>query len=394
MPHDQALYQWQRRVATRFPDLPTAHAGWLANASYAIALARSAAVTAAALRLATLLGVALSTARQRLRELYQPAAIKAGRRRVAFDHVTCFGPLLAWATSGCPGRRRLALAIDPTDLSGRFLILTASVLYRSCAIPVAWHVQPAHQAGSWNDRWAELLAELRERLGEGWEVVVLSDRGLESAALFRTIAGLGWHPLMRVKAAGTFRPDGWRKGYPVGRFAGAVGRRWHGAGVAYPGSERLRCTLLACWTEGHEGPWLVLTDLGPRSADVAWYGWRAWIEQGFKKLKSGGWQLEKNRMDDPERVARWLAAVALATLWALETGGGDEPLGWAGGLSGLASSGLSLFELGATWLQGALMVGRRLPRGRWHRRPWTIAGHPSDPLEEQDFLQAAQGLPL
>ena len=41
---------------------------------------------------------------------------------------------------------------------------------------------------------------LAAALGSGWQVLVLSDRGLESPDLFRTIVGLGWHPLMRVKA--------------------------------------------------------------------------------------------------------------------------------------------------------------------------------------------------
>ena len=164
--------------------------------------------------------------------------------------------------------------------------------------------------------------------------------------------------------------------------------------MAYPGSERLRCTLLADWSHGHEQAWLVLTDLRPATADPAWYGWRSWIEQGFKRLKSGGWQLERCRMADPERVARWLAAVALATLWALEAGGGDEALGWAGGLAGLGAMGLSLFELGATWLQQALARGRRLPSGRWHRMRWPVARHPRDTLKEADLAKAAQGLPL
>jgi hypothetical protein len=393
MPHDRALYQWSDRLATHFPDLPEAHRGWLATASYGIALARCGAVSAAALKLAVLFGLTLDAARQRLRELYQPAAVKPGRRRHQFDPVLCFGPLLRWAAAGCAGRR-ITLAIDPTDLGGRFLILTVSVLYRSCAIPVAWHVQPAHQAGSWNDRWKELLGALRDRLGGGWEVVVLSDRGLESPDLFGAITALGWHPLMRVKAHGKFRPEGWHKGYPMGGFAAAVGRRWKGAGVAYPGGTKLRCTLLACWGEGHEGPWLVLTDLAPAGADVAWYGFRAWIEQGFKRLKSGGWQLEKNRMTDADRVARWLAAVALATLWALETGGGDEAVRWAGGLAALESCGVSFFEQGATRLQQALARGGRLPRGRWRATMLTIDPRPSDPLEEQDFCQNPQSLPL
>jgi DDE family transposase len=393
MPHDQALYQWNDRLATHFPELPAAHRGWLATASFGIALARCAAVSAVALQLAPRLGLALTTARQRLRELYQPAAVKAGHRRQDFDPTTCFGPLLRWATAGSTDRR-LAVALDPTDLAGRFLVLTISVVSRSCAIPVAWHVQPIHGVGSWNDRWKRLLGELRDRRGDGWEVLVLTDRGLESPELFRAIAAPGWHPLMRVKARGKFRPAGWHRGYPMGQFAAAVGRRWKGAGRAYPGGSKLPGTLLACWEAGHEGPWLVLTELAPAAAEVGWYAWRSWIEQGFKRLKSGGWQLERNRMTDPERVARWWAAVAVATLWALEVGGGDAALGWAGGLMALAAVGLSLFRLGACWLQQALMEGREAPRGRWHAAAWPIDPRPSDPLQEQDLCQTAGSLPL
>src|SRR5690242_5673682 len=90
----------------------------------------------------------------------------------------------------------------------------------------------------------------RVRHCHGARPAVASDRGLESPELFRTITGLGWHPLMRVKAHGTFRPEGWHKGYPMKRFAGAVGRRWKGRGMAYPGGSRLPGTLLACWEEG------------------------------------------------------------------------------------------------------------------------------------------------
>jgi hypothetical protein len=33
---------------------------------------------------------------------------------------------------------------------------------------------------------------------------------------------------------------------------------------------------------------LVLTDLPPAEAEVAWYGLRAWIACGFKAMKRGG----------------------------------------------------------------------------------------------------------
>jgi hypothetical protein len=139
--------------------------------------------------------------------------------------------LLRWATAGST-HHRLAVALDPTDVAGRFRVLTISVLYRSCAIPVAWDVRPIHGTGSWNACWESMLDALRRRLGDGWEVRVLSDRGLESPELFRAITALGGHPLMRVKAQGQFRPAGWHKGYPMRQFAAAVGRRWKGHGLA------------------------------------------------------------------------------------------------------------------------------------------------------------------
>jgi len=46
-------------------------------------------------------------------------------------------------------------------------------------------------------------------------------------------------------------------------------------------------TLLAAWTEGHTDPWLVLTDLAPHRAQVAWYGLRTWIEASNSNYEIG-----------------------------------------------------------------------------------------------------------
>jgi hypothetical protein len=45
---------------------------------------------------------------------------------------------------------------------------------------------------------------------------------------------------------------------------------------------RLRCTLVVFWGEGAQEPWYLLTDLSWRGVCGCWYGYRAWIEQGFR----------------------------------------------------------------------------------------------------------------
>ena len=377
-----ALYQWTDRVASRFPELSRAQATALAWYSFGMALAHACGLDAVALHLALYLARSANTLRQRLRELYQPAAVKSGRRRTEFDPELCFAPLLRWLTAG-RADRRLVLALDPTNLGERFTVLAVSAVYRGGAVPVAWRVLAGGARGSWNEHWKALLGRLRAELGAGWEVLVLSDRGLESRELFGAVTALGWHPLMRAKAAGTCRPDGWVKSWPMGRFAAAVGRRWRGAGVAYGRESALRCTLLACWDEGHEGPWLLLTDLAPAAGNPAWYAWRGWIEQGFKVLKGGGWQWQRTRMTDPARAERLWAALALATLWLVEAGGEAERLG-AAGPRPTGGREHRLFRLGLAVILIALLRGE-LPGGAFHPEPWPQADWASDPLTEQQM---------
>jgi len=320
MPRHSPLYAWADRVASRFPELPAPTAFVLALYSYGAALAHSCGLSATALALAAVLGRAVNTLRQRLREFYLPATRKAGRGRTAFDAAACCGPLLRWATAGFGPARRLALALDVTNLGDRFHVLCCSVVYRGCGIPVAWAVLRGGAKEPWNPHWFALLTRARQALGDGWEVLVLTDRGLESAELFRHIRDHGWHPLMRVKAAGTFRPAGWTRRYSMRCFATQPGRRYAASGVAYA-KDPLDCTLLAEWRDGCAEPWLLVTDLPPAAASAGWYAYRSWVEQNFKVLKSAGWQWQRTRMTDPARAERLWVVVAVATVWLLEVGG-------------------------------------------------------------------------
>lgn len=373
MSHTQALYQWTDRVQQLFPDLKPHHSRTLAWYSFGIALVRTCGFTQVVTSLAGFLTLCTATLRQRLRELYQPADVQRGGARSTFDYTLCFGPLIRWA-AGAQQDQRLLLALDPTCLTDRFRVLAVSVLYQGGALPVAWMVQTAQQKGSWNDIWKDLLGRLKQALGEGWTVLVLTDRGLESAALFRAIVALGWHPLMRVKQRGTFQPTGWHQGYRLKHFAAAVGRRWAGEGVAYPTGERLASTLLALWEAGHAEAWLILTDLPSGAANPAWYAFRMWIEQGFKVAKSGCWQWQHTRMTDPERAARLWAVLAVATLWLVEIGGEGEALPIPEVPTRQRAE--RLVKVGLRLLLLALLTGAALPQGRlrpqpdWPQRDW------------------------
>jgi hypothetical protein len=386
MSRHNPVWQWSYIVSTHLPHLSRPQAHVLALWSYGIALSHTCGMTTVVVLLAQLLGQRENTVRQRLREWCYDAADKRGSQRQAVEVGLCFAPLLRWVLSWWAGEeRRLALALDATTLGARFTVLAISVVYRGCAIPVAWKVVRAQAKGAWAPHWKALLAHLETSVPVGWTVLVLADRGLYARWLYEAIQHLGWHPFLRVNAGGTYRPTAGGTLRPLGNAVREVGERWCGEVVCFQKPKRrLACTLVACWEAEHQDRWLVLTDLLPEQAQVAWYALRAWIEAGFKDIKRGGWQWQQTRMTDPERASRLWLAMSVATLWAVSVGGAADAMLPASSVEALPPTHLarrraaprartrqvSCFRRGLLLILATLVQGRALPLGQFHPEPW------------------------
>src|SRR5215468_6973912 len=318
------LLSWTAMVSTQMPHLSQPQARVLAWWSYGIVMTRSCGRLTVATFLALLLGRKVATVEQRLYEWCCEASHKAGAKRQTLEVTTCFVPLLGWIVSLWTGTQ-LALALDATALGDRFVVLAVCVVYRGCAIPVAWTILRANQPGAWRREWLRLLRRLRPAIPSAWTVLVLTDRGLYARWLFRRIVRLGWHPFLRINQGAKFRPAGQARWYWLRELVGSVGQSWRGRGTAFVSSERrLACTLVAWWDAGYTDPWFLLTDLQPEGCEAAWYGLRGWCEQGFKCFKRGGWQWQYTQMTAPDRAARLWLALAVATLWMMSVGSALE----------------------------------------------------------------------
>jgi hypothetical protein len=373
-------------IEKQLPGLTQAQARVLAEWSLGMVLSRSCALTAVSLWWALAGGQAIWTVRQRLREWCYPVERKRGAKRQALVVETCFAPLLGWVLSWWEGQQ-VALALDATTLGQRFTVLAISVVYRGCAIPVAWAIVVAGEKHAWRPEWERLLGLLHAAVPAGMTVIVLTDRGLYARWLFEGIVARGWHPFLRVNLGGMFCPTGQVGFRPFSTFVPSPGQRWAGTGAAFKGTQsRLACTLVAWYGEGYKDPWLILTDLSPEACDVAWYGLRTWIEQSFKLIKRAGWQWQRTRMTDPDRAARLWLAVAVATLWLVSVGGEADaalPAATCPDLD-LASAGPAqrrqrrasqlrlhgVFRCGWMLILLALLHHDPLPLGRFIPEPW------------------------
>ena len=290
-------------VETHLPHLRPAQqrslALWVTGTLLAGRCSQSAVLTALE---PVLPGTARNTLREYLREGLRDGAEKAAPCQISLDVTTCFAPLLRWILAYWHGDH-LALALDATTRGERVVVLCLSVLYRGSAIPIAWQVVPANQRGAWLPHLLSLLSQVAAVIPATMTVLVLTDRGLWSPALWQHIRVLGWHPLQRLRPDVTFCPSGGRRGLARTLVAGP-GQAWVGTGVAFKHAHVKRSgTLVVCWAAGEAEPWICLTDLAPAAVGVAWYGLRTWIELGFRFLKRGGWDWQHTRRTDPHRSA-------------------------------------------------------------------------------------------
>lgn len=392
---NEGLSDWSETVARKLPHLSKSEVVVLALYSFGMVLTQSCGLTTIATFLGYLLGKQDNTVRQQLREFNYDGADKRGESRCSVEVERSFGPLLGWVLSWWSSdEKRLALALDATNWRDVFIVLAISVVYRGCAIPVAWCVLDAGKKAAWRPHWERLVCLLAAYVPKDWTVIVLADRGLYAKWLYKRIQKQAWHPFLRIKEQGFFREEG-RACYQSFKGWATADRSFYAGRITAFKSQaaKLRCTLLACLAQEASEPWLILTDLPPDVAEIAWYGMRSWIEAGFKDIKRGGWGWHQTKMTDPQRASRLWLVMAVATLWAVNVGGYAEAEVPASTLPFLPPyfpyrsrpqalsrpRPVSCFLRGTLIILVALLKGENLPFGDFVPLPWPSFTRPNLP---------------
>ena len=203
-------------------------------------------------------GTTCASISEYLREWLYDGGDRARPCKTELDVSLCFAPLLRWVLAWWRSGR-LALAVDPTLKGDDTTAIVISVVYRGCAIPVAWRILRANQRGAWMDPIVELLQALapavpREMTRE-MTVVMVCDRGLASPKLWKQILAQslprprpgGWHPYMRYRktSLSALREAG---GGP--RVPSFPVRIPHGSGAEPLSAEPPQNAVAPCWRSG------------------------------------------------------------------------------------------------------------------------------------------------
>lgn len=173
--------------------------------------------------------------------------------------------------------------------------------------------------------WKELFQALKNIVPQDYLVIVAADRGLYADWLFQEIVALAWHPFLRINHQGQYQyqsndSSSWQ---PLATVVSSTGTSWSGKVTCFK-TNPINGTLLARWDDDYADPWLILTDLNSRNADISWYGFRSWIECSYRDIKSDGRARHKTRLRQPDRAERHWLAMAVAMLWMITLGGEQE----------------------------------------------------------------------
>jgi hypothetical protein len=321
---NEYLKQWTRIVSEKMPHLSIPQVVGLATWSFGMVMTKSSSLNKVSQFIALVNQEKVLTVRQRLREWYQQAEAKKGKKRRSLDVSSCFAPLLMWVLGLLPTNlTQIALALDATTIGNKFVVLSINILLAGSGIPIAWCVLKANQPGSWKPHWQKLFQALVGVIPQQYQVIVTADRGLYADWLYQLIVQQNWHPFLRINHQGTYRLPAHETWQPLVDVVCAPGESWSGQIVCFK-TNPLECTLLARWDIGYKDPWLILTDLEPNHADALWYGLRPSTECVYRDLKSDGWQWHNTRLLDPQRAERLWLAIAVSTLWMLIKGGEAE----------------------------------------------------------------------
>jgi hypothetical protein len=250
---------------------------------------------------------------------------------------------------------QLELIMDATDLCDRNPMLFVAARYKGRAFPLLWRMLPADGCSPFTEQKA-LLAQIVPLMPAHTSVVLMADREYGSADMIRFCLEQGWHFVLRLKKNRWCRLRSGRA-FQLDELPLRPGADWCEDGITLDDVLGARLSLSCAWStdDKDDEPWYLLSDLPAGRPILTRYVGRFSIEEMFRDFKEQGFQLEKTRLRDTERVCRLVLCVCLAYVFALLLGEqvierGDQKL-----VQRSAKSPLSLFQTGLRYLRWLLV---------------------------------------
>lgn len=209
-------------------------------------------------------------------------------------------------------RQRVGLALDWTKL-GPFWMMTTSVVTGSRALPFHWTIiHPKKLRMLVVQKWH--IEELKAMLPPDVEFILLFDAGYDDVDFLRCLIDSNVKFIVRSSSTVCIREKG-KKWVNLSKTKLERGRLYDWGTVDFTKDHELEIRVIGFHDHGMADPWLLVTNLQDTGEWVVkLYGRRFETEETYKDFKDvrSGLQLKGTRVTDPHRLARLVAAQAVA----------------------------------------------------------------------------------
>jgi hypothetical protein len=235
------------------------------------------------------------------------------------DVKVCCQAWVRWVFSSMVDLEEVMLLVDLTKLSDRLDILMVGVAYRKRCIPLAWACLPGNQP--WAEGQVSIIADLLTVVAAGLPAgiipVVQADRGIgNSSNLMAVVEDMGWHFLFRVKQNSNLQLANGQR-VELGTLV-QPGKSWSGYGILFPTRRSTPLYVHLIWQRSMPEAWCLATNAP--ILDARRYALRMWQEEGFRDLKSGGWNWQRSQVRSLSHANRLVFVLVLAYAWTLSLG--------------------------------------------------------------------------
>jgi hypothetical protein len=302
--NQEQFYQWRDEIQERL-GMSTPQSMGLALFSLGVVYAERSTKSKVAERLGAVWGKMPSIER-RLQRLVSNPGLNIERACTAWTK---------WVVSQFDSEE-IVLLVDETKLGTHVSMMMVGLAYAGRCIPLAGrcYQMSNYPAEGQVKLISKLLRMVKAGLPALCRPIVPADRGIgTSPGLVRVVKRLGWRYLLRVQ--NTTKLCSYRgQEYTLGQQVSG----WSGCGYLFKKRGRVRAYAFVHRAFPHSQSWCLITNdpaLCPQD-----YALRNWQEQGFKDLKSGGWQWQTSQVWQPDHAQRLILVLALAYAWMLTLG--------------------------------------------------------------------------
>ena len=230
------------------------------------------------------------------------------------DYESFFLPHIVPLLQGLANHGPLLIAVDGSEVGKDCMALMISVVWGKRSLPVCWLVRKGRKGHMSVELHLKVLEQLATILPQGSEAVLLGDGEFDGYQLQAFCEKQHWKYVLRTAKSSTITTD---KGecFAIGQLYPMPGHDYwliEGVGFTQAGYGPINCLV---WHSGkYDEPVYLVSNLDWAKDIMDYYNRRFGIETLFGDIKSRGFNIDKVKISDPERLNTLLMVVCIAFL--------------------------------------------------------------------------------